>query len=385
MATRTLDDLGIDADAVDRALAQDMTFPARWYSDPDIYEFELQEIFTRAWQYAGPLDKLARPGDHIVCNVGHVPVVVTRDGAGELHGFINVCRHRAFPVAVEDGNRSTLQCRYHAWTYDLDGKLRAAPRSDREPCFDRSQFSLLPVAVQTWGRLVFVNPDPAAPPLHDAYPEFGPLAAERELAFDGYRYQGRYTYEVPANWKVWVENASECYHCPTIHQHSFSDAFEDHADAYEYVDGDRVLGQFTGYNPRAVKYPHRPREGDRNFRYVFLWPTTTLVQDDVVAFPGSIQPTGPETCRFIADMYVDPRVPPEEADVWVSMWNDTLLEDTDAVLLQQPGLRSRMVPHGRLMPASESAIARFHQMVWESLREAAGAARRDEAAVDAAG
>jgi phenylpropionate dioxygenase-like ring-hydroxylating dioxygenase large terminal subunit len=370
MPTKTMHDLGIDGDAVEDALSRSLTFPARWYSDPDIYAFETERIFSRSWQYAGPLEKLEKPGDHIVCQVGQVPIVVTRDSAGELHGFINVCRHRAYPVAVCDGNRGTLQCQYHGWTYNLDGGLRKAPRSEREPEFDTSEFSLLPVSVDTWNAFVFVNPDPEAPALRESYPEFEPLAQERGLDFTGYRYHGRYTYDVPANWKVWVENASECYHCPTIHTHSFSDAFVDDADVYEYVDGARVLGQFTGYNPRAKHYPHPARDGDRQFRYAFLWPTTMLVQDDWVAFPGMIQPTGPETCQFIADFYADPALSKEQADEWVEMWNKTLAEDTDAVLLQQPGLRSQMVPHGRLMAASESSIARFHRMVWEAFSEA---------------
>jgi phenylpropionate dioxygenase-like ring-hydroxylating dioxygenase large terminal subunit len=367
---KTLDDLGIDPEAVEDALSRSLTFPARWYSDPDIYAFELENIFARSWQYAGQLANLADPGDHIVCQVGQVPIVVTRDLEGELHAFVNVCRHRAYPVAVADGNRKVLQCGYHAWTYNLDGCLHKAPRSEREEFFDKSEFSLLPASVDTWNELVFVNPDPDAAPLLASYPEFEPLAIERGLDFRGYRYHSRFTYEVPANWKVWVENASECYHCPTIHKDSFSDAFEDHADVYEYVDGDRVLGQFTAYNPRAKKYAHPAREGDRQFRYTFLWPTTTLVQDDWVAFPGVIEPTGPETCRFIADMYVHPDLSPEQTEEWVEMWNRTIVEDTEAVLLQQPGLRSQMVPHGRLMPASESAIARFHRMVWESFSEA---------------
>src|SRR5919199_887154 len=105
-------DLGIDAAAVEDALARDMTFPARWYSDPAIHEFELEGIFTREWQLAGPLHKLEKPGDHFVCRVAHVPIVVTRDLDGELHGFVNVCRHRAYPVATADGNRKTLQCAY---------------------------------------------------------------------------------------------------------------------------------------------------------------------------------------------------------------------------------------------------------------------------------
>lgn len=370
MPTKTMFDLGIDPEAVEEALSRGMTFPARWYSDPDIYAFENERIFARSWAYAGPLEKLREPGDHIVCRVGQIPILVTRDRDGELHGFINVCRHRAFPVAVCDGNRSTLQCAYHAWTYDLDGRLRKAPRSEREVGFDRSEFSLMPVAVDTWNACVFVNPDPDAPALMEAFPEFEPLALERGMDFSGYRYHQRFTWDIPANWKVWVENASECYHCPTIHATSFSDAFQDGADEYEYVDGARVLGQFTGYNPRAKRFAHDAQPGDRQFRYTFLWPTTTLVQDDWVAFPGVIVPTGPETCQFIADMFVDPSLSDEQASEWVQMWNQTMQEDTDAVLLQQPGLRSQAVPYGRLMASSESAIARFHRMVWEAFAEA---------------
>jgi phenylpropionate dioxygenase-like ring-hydroxylating dioxygenase large terminal subunit len=370
MPTKTLTDLGIDAEAVEEALARNLTFPARWYSDPDIYAFELERIFTRSWQYAGPLFKLSEPGDHIVCQVGHIPLLITRDLAGELHGFINVCRHRAYPVAVEDGNRKTLQCGYHAWTYDLDGRLRKAPRSEREQEFDPSEFCLLPVAVDTWNELVFVNPWSEAPSLREAFREFEPLASERGLDFAGFRHWGRYTYEVPANWKVWVENGSECYHCPTIHTHSFSDAFVTKPEVYEYVDGTRVLGQFTEYNPRGKEYGRLAQDGDRQFRYTFLWPTTFLVQDDYVGFPGMIVPTGPETCRFIADMFAHPDADDDAIAHSMEMWNRTLSEDTQAVGLQQPGLRSQMVPHGRLMPASESAIARFHRMVWEAFSEA---------------
>jgi phenylpropionate dioxygenase-like ring-hydroxylating dioxygenase large terminal subunit len=368
--TLTMKGLGIDADAVEEALDNSLTFPARWYSDPDIYAFELERIFTRSWQYAGSLHKLAEPGDHIVCQVGPVPILITRDLHGGLNGFINVCRHRAFPVATADGNRRTLQCAYHAWTYDLNGSLRKAPRSESEEYFDRCEFSLLPVSVDTWSDLVFVNPDPEAPPLREAFPEFEPLAHERGLDYTGLEFYGRYSYEIPANWKVWVENGSECYHCPTIHTHSFSDAFVTKAEVYQYVNGNRVLGQFTRYNPRAKAFGHVSGNDDRQFRYIFLWPSTFLVQDDHVAFPGMILPTGPETCRFIADMFVAPGSDLDRVAEWTEMWNQTLTEDTEAVGLQQPGLRSQMVPHGRLMPASESAIARFHRMVWEAFSEA---------------
>jgi phenylpropionate dioxygenase-like ring-hydroxylating dioxygenase large terminal subunit len=370
MSIRAIDSAGLDLDKVEEALARDMTFPARWYSDPEIYAFELEHVFKKSWQYAGPVQLLAEHGDCIVCHAGTVPIVVTRDADGGLRGFVNVCRHRAFPVVTENCNRKLLQCRYHAWTYNLDGSLHKAPRSERETEFDPADFCLLPVAVEAWNECVFVNPDPDAAPLLEAYPEFEPLALERGLDFSGYKYHGRNTYEIPANWKVWVENASECYHCPTVHTHSFSDAFVDDADVYEYVDGERILGQFTVYNERAKRYPGKPRDESVQFRYTYLWPVTTLVQDDYVAFPGTIVPTGPESCVFVADMFTHPDYDQQTLDERLQMWNATLEEDQEVVLLQQPGLRSQMVPNGRLMPASESAISRFHRMVFDAFSNA---------------
>src|SRR4029077_11193234 len=109
---------------------------------------------------------------------GHVPVVVTRDLAGELHGFVNVCRHRAHPVALADGQRRALQCRYHGWIYELDGRLRRAPRCGRETGFDKAELGLVPIAVDRWRGFVFVNPDREARSLAAANPELDALAAK---------------------------------------------------------------------------------------------------------------------------------------------------------------------------------------------------------------
>ena len=371
MTTGLTAELGIDPVEVEEMLAANRTFPARWYSDPKIYDFELEHIFTRTWQLAGPLHKLEQPGDHIVCRAAHVPILVTRDLDGELQGFVNVCRHRAHPVAVEDGNRKALQCRYHAWTYELDGRLKKAPGCGFEEQFDKSEFSLVPVSVDTWDSFVWVNPDPNALSFRETHPEFEPLVAARRLEFTGYRYYGRYTYEIPANWKVWVENATECYHCPTIHSKSFSEAFDTSRERYEYVNVGQMTGQFTRFNPKSsISRPTR-RNGDGNdFRFIYVWPTTFFAVDDYVAFPGIIIPTGPESCHFVAEMYVHPDCPEGFMDEWVEMYNQTLMEDSNVVRAQQPGLRSRMVPYGRLMPSRESAISHFHRLVWESFREA---------------
>ncbi len=118
-------------------LDEGWTLPASWYSDEGVLELEREQIFASAWQYAGPAELVAEPESFMASVAGHIPVVVTRASDGELRGLVNVCRHRGHVVAQGCGSRATLQCPYHAWTYELDGSLRRAPRSDREAGFDR--------------------------------------------------------------------------------------------------------------------------------------------------------------------------------------------------------------------------------------------------------
>ena len=137
---------------------------------------------------------------------------------------------------MKDGCRKLLQCRYHGWTYTLDGRLQNAPRMSREMDFDRAELSLVPVAVDVWRGFVFVNPDVTAPPLFDVHPALEPLAIERNLGFADWKFRDHWVYPIEANWKVFVENATECYHCPTVHTKSFSDAFVTDANVYELVE-----------------------------------------------------------------------------------------------------------------------------------------------------
>src|SRR3982751_5715358 len=108
------------------------TLPFSWYSDDDVLRRERAAIFARSWQYAGRASEVAKPGSFLATDAGGIPILVTRDTDGALRAFLNVCRHRGAVLADGCAERSTIQCRYHAWTYDLDGSLRSAPRSDRE-------------------------------------------------------------------------------------------------------------------------------------------------------------------------------------------------------------------------------------------------------------
>lgn len=147
-----------------RDLARGLSLPASWYTDPKVVEQERERIFRRTWQYVGRTEQVSKVGDFFTASVGDIPIVVVRSEKA-LSAFVNVCRHRRHEVMSGAGNVKSLQCPYHAWRYDLDGRLRAAPRSEHEKGFDRKDYPLLSLSVETWGPFVFVNPDLTAPPL----------------------------------------------------------------------------------------------------------------------------------------------------------------------------------------------------------------------------
>jgi choline monooxygenase len=352
----------IEAADLRAALARGATLPAEWYADPAVLRLEQERIFARVWQYGGRADLVAEPGSFLTTFVGHVPIVVVRDREGELRGFVNVCRHRGHLVADGAGSRNSLQCRYHAWTYDLDGSLRTAPRSEREPGFDPDAYSLLPVSVEAWGPLVFVNPDPEATPLADA---LGPLPAH--LADGGLdvarlRHWERVEWEVASNWKIAMENYLECYHCPVAHP-GFSKAIDVDPDAYLLAADGLVSSQFGSLREA------RTGDGMERAQYHLLWPTTTF---NVDPGPGNMsvdvtRPAGADRCAGVTDYYFYEDVSDERARDMIEFASQVAREDADLVESVQRGLSSGMVPHGRLLLSSEHLIQHFQKLVADAL------------------
>ncbi|MGH2486158.1 MAG: aromatic ring-hydroxylating oxygenase subunit alpha, partial [Ktedonobacterales bacterium] len=213
---------GLDTRTIRAGLDDGYTLPAEWYTSGDVFAREHRRIFGRAWQYVGLTEQVAQPGDFFTTTLGEVPVLVVRDQQGALRAWINVCRHRGSTLVLDArGSRKTLQCHYHAWTYNLDGTLRAAPGEKDEPGFDRANFPLIPAQVAAWGPFIFVNPDRAAPAFESVLGELPRLVDETGLPLGAIRRRVRREYEIAANWKVGVDNYLECYHCHVAHP-SFS-------------------------------------------------------------------------------------------------------------------------------------------------------------------
>ena len=151
------------------------SLPGIAYTDPVLYEQELTEVFERAWILVGHISELSEPGHYVTANVGREPVLVVRGHDGELRAMSNVCRHRASTILEGTGQtRSVMRCPYHAWTYELDGQLAAAPSGQGFACLDRDQVALPQFRVGVVGGLVFCCIDPEQMSLEEMLGPVGP-------------------------------------------------------------------------------------------------------------------------------------------------------------------------------------------------------------------
>lgn len=340
------------------------TLPYSWYRDPEILREEQELIFRSAWQYAGHLGELPEPGTFFTTHAGATPVVVTRARDNNIRAFLNVCRHRGFPVAEGCGKRETIQCPYHAWTYGLDGSLRAAPRSEEEPHFPQDELGLSPVSVGTWGPFVFVNADAHAEPLADALGSMPAQVAELGLDVDELAHYTRWEADVAANWKIVCENFLECYHCQVAHP-GFSQVIDVSPDAY-VLSTEGALSSQRGLVRETVTIEGElPRS-----QFHFLWPNLT-----VNIFPGrpniSIGPVVPltpdRTHRFL-DYFFTPGVDQAWIDELMAFDDQVGREDRTLVEGVHRGVTSGALEHGYLMGRSEQLIGHFQQLTRTAIK-----------------
>jgi choline monooxygenase len=345
------------------------TIPARLYNDPVYLELERERVFAHTWQLVGRAEQVAEHGQFFTAEVGNDSIVVLRDG-DTLRAFHNVCLHRAGPVAQGCGKRNTLQCRYHGWTYSLDGTLRRAPEMQGVQRFDPESMHLVPVQVATWGPLVFVNVDGKAPPLVDVLEDLPTRLAP--FRCESMRYVMRKEWEIACNWKIYVDNYLEGYHVPVVHP-----GLHKELDYDNYVVEPRRFFSIQ----HAPLRPLDAGSGDRKYDpsateapeavYAWLFPNMMLnvylgqMQTNVVL------PVGHDRCRVVFEWYAEH--PPADAATDLS-WTKLLAfsdeiqeEDIQICEIVQRNLRSRVYDRGRYSAARENGVHHFHSLLHEFL------------------
>lgn len=190
--------------------------PASWYTSQEMYELERRAIFSKKWLLTTHKLRLPESGDWLRYEVAGFEFVITKDRTGKINAFHNVCRHRAFPiVTAEKGHNSVLSCKYHGWSYGLNGKLAKAPGYQDIEGFDKSKNSLLPIHVHIDLKgFIWVNLDASEKPeiaWSDDYDGTDRQTKSEGYNFDDYHFDHAWEMEGEYNWKILADNYSESY------------------------------------------------------------------------------------------------------------------------------------------------------------------------------
>jgi Rieske 2Fe-2S family protein len=214
------------------------TLPGAAYTDPGVFALEQERIFESGWFCAADGRKLTEPGTFVTSEIGRESVIVTRAREGALRAYLNVCRHRGSTIcsAAEGKVKRAFRCPYHAWTYDLDGKLIAAPNLAELGDIDRTAYGLHSLHVREWLGYVWVcladeAPSFEATVIAEVVDRLGDVASIDHYETEKLAVGRHITYDVRANWKLIVENFMECYHCATIHP-ELTEVLPEFADGY---------------------------------------------------------------------------------------------------------------------------------------------------------
>jgi choline monooxygenase len=341
------------------------TIPAPWYTDPEVAALEQQAVFGAGWQYVAPLDRLEAPGSFATAVVAGEPVVVVRGRDGALRGFFNVCRHHAAAVATEEcGSCSVLRCPYHGWTYDLDGRLKGAPEFEGVEGFDRDASGLMPVAVETWERFVFVRLSDKGMSLKEHLGDMAAGVAKLELSRLKFFERRRWT--LNCNWKVYVDNYLDGgYHVPHLHK-SLSTVLE-YSD-YQIENGARFCLQHSPLKSGKDAETAAVRKGDRAY-YYWLHPNFMLNWYEGVMDVNLVLPLGPDRCEVIFDFFFDDVGESAAARNRASLavGERVQQEDIDICESVQRGLHSRAYVAGRLSVRREAGEHLFHRLLHADL------------------
>lgn len=370
----TLADVDRIATGWDEDPARSWSLNAEAYTDPRWAEVDLRAIFARTWQWLCHVERLREPGSYVAATVAGLPVVVVRDRSGELRAFYNVCKHRAHELLQGSGTTRNIVCPYHAWTYALDGRLKAARRADRMDTFDKSEVCLDQVQVEEFCGMVYVNLDPAAAPLAE---QAGDLAAEiKQWAPDvaDLTHAKRLSYDVATNWKNVIDNFLECYHCHIAHK-EFVDLVD--MDTYEV----RTHGIWSSHFAEAGKHPNAAYDVSgasvTDHAVWWLWPNTCLLR-----YPGrgnfmvfQVLPAGPARTLETWDFFFE-TAELEPAEVESVDYIDHVLQVQDIGLVEsvQRGMATPAFDQGRIVydpggsGLSEHGVHHFHGLVLDAYR-----------------
>jgi len=359
--------------------------PAAHYYDAQRWRLEMDRVFRRMPLMLALSVELAKPGDYRAIETAGVPVLLTRHTDGNVRAFVNMCSHRGSQLMPEGaGNSRRFTCPYHAWTYDLDGRLIGAPHMDEVPHFSKAEYPLLAVSAAEWDGHVFLNLQERPSPLAE---QLGPLVPKfRNWNMADLRLGHRIVYEVKANWKLIIQNYNECLHCPNLHpalnklSHYLSGENEPLHPTYMGGRMDLRPGIETlsmdGTCPRAI-LPGLSPEDARRVYYYCIFPNLMLSLHPDYMLTHSLWPIAPDRTINVCEWHFQPSElarPGFNASDCVEFWDMTNRQDWYVCELSQAGISSPAYVPGPysnredLLYAFDRFIVDFHSHTGQPIK-----------------
>ncbi len=342
-----------------------LSLAAKYYTDPEVFKLETNGLLARTWQFAGHASQLKETGDYFTFDMAGESLFCIKGRDGKIRTFYNVCQHRAHQLVSGQGQTRVVVCPYHAWTYELTGELRAGPNIKAVEGFDKSSICLTSVRTEVFLGFIFVNLDNDAKPMDDWFPN---VRTELESYIPHWDTLAPLEWvEIPenCNWKVSVENYSECYHC-TLNHPTFSTGVV-RPETYDIQPQGYCLRHTTECNSMDAMTYDINSGFDKNDQYSswFLWPMFSFQ-----VYPGNLLNTY-HWRAMDADHVVVWRgwysVGGEENDIVRQMAvqdrETTVAEDIGLVESVQRGLKSRGYVPGPLVVDPKCGVNSEHSIL----------------------
>ena len=363
------------------------SLPGRYYHDPAIPAQEQERIFSAVWVAVGRASSVAAPGQFLHVSLGGERVLIVRGRDGEVRAMLGVCRHRGARLCTEAAGQleGSIRCKYHGWTYGLDGRLLGAPHAQGQEGFDRERFGLVPVALEIWEGFLWLNLSTSSVDAEGTAPRPA-VSLQAQLAeqrLDQLAVWARYrlgelvsartvTYEVKANWKLVLENFGECCHCGPVHPELC-----ERLPAYRHAIISSTVEGGTAFAPGLEGFSMSGKatapvlggltEADhRRYHGIVLMPNlmVNLLPDHVVTH--TLWPESADRTRIVCDWLYDPRAiategfDPTDATALFDLVNR---QDWEVCELAQQGMTSRAYRDGGLFMPREHELGVVREFV----------------------